>query len=116
MLSRTYLVFTDKDIHTESFSRECCRSMIALMDVSFVSSLNAFAVCFEGNQAEMDYHHVGKTHIKKFSFFQISFKKKVKIVNNYPNVPISTLRISSKYRCSPESFKREGVMPQVGVV
>lgn len=44
--SRNYLLFTDKDIHTEGFSRESCRSMIALMDVSFVSRLHTFAICF----------------------------------------------------------------------
>jgi len=43
--SRNDLLFTDKDINTEGFSRENCRSMIALMDVSFVSRLH---VCFEG--------------------------------------------------------------------
>lgn len=42
MSSRNDLLFTDKDIHTEGFSRESCRSMIALMDVSFVSRLHDF--------------------------------------------------------------------------
>ncbi len=37
--SRNNLLFTDKDIPTEGFSRESCRSMIALVDVSFVSRL-----------------------------------------------------------------------------
>lgn len=31
----------DKDMNTEGFSLESCRSMIALMDVSFVSSASA---------------------------------------------------------------------------
>lgn len=40
MPSRNNLLFTDKDIYIEGFSRESCRSMIALMDVSFVSRLH----------------------------------------------------------------------------
>lgn len=35
----------DKDLNTEGFSLESCRSMIALMDVSFVSSASGWLCC-----------------------------------------------------------------------
>lgn len=35
----------DKDMNTEGFSLESCRSMIALMDVSFVSSASGWLCC-----------------------------------------------------------------------
>ncbi|KAF3700840.1 Calpain-3 [Channa argus] len=42
-----------KDLNTEGFSLESCRSMIALMDVSFVSSASGWMCClYEAQPAE----------------------------------------------------------------
>uniref|UniRef100_A0A3B3VW34 Calpain-3 n=1 Tax=Poecilia latipinna TaxID=48699 RepID=A0A3B3VW34_9TELE len=46
-----HLVFPpDKDLNTEGFSLESCRSMIALMDVSFVSSASGRLCCAQETQ------------------------------------------------------------------
>ncbi|KTG04291.1 hypothetical protein cypCar_00014225 [Cyprinus carpio] len=54
------VVSKQKDIHTEGFSRESCRSMIALMDVSFVSRLHDFCKApLKGIFKQYDFDHTG---------------------------------------------------------
>uniref|UniRef100_A0A3B3YVJ5 Calpain-3 n=1 Tax=Poecilia mexicana TaxID=48701 RepID=A0A3B3YVJ5_9TELE len=53
-----HLVFPpDKDLNTEGFSLESCRSMIALMDVSFVSSASGRLCCEQETQPGIFKHY-----------------------------------------------------------